>query len=77
MIHDAESASAANQRRMNADPFEMFLMNMGVAPAAEEGLPDIRPGRRARHPSPGDDEDVNGDDGDDDDPRAPIQCRPS
>lgn len=38
-MHDAESAALANQRRMNADPFEMFLMNMGAT--AEDAMPDL------------------------------------
>ena len=29
MVLDPELAATANQRRMNADPFEMFMMNLG------------------------------------------------
>lgn len=29
VVEDMESASQANQRRMNADPLEVMLMNMG------------------------------------------------
>lgn len=67
MVLDAESAAMANQRRMNADPFEMFLMNMGAT--AEDAMPDItvRPRRTAASP----------DDDQDEDPRAAIQCRQS
>ena len=52
---------------MNADPFEMFLMNMGAT--AEDAMPDItvRPRRAASSP----------DDDQDEDPRAAIQCRQS
>ncbi|XP_046437062.1 WD and tetratricopeptide repeats protein 1-like [Daphnia pulex] len=67
VVLDAESAAMANQRRMNADPFEMFLMNMGAT--AEDAMPDItvRPRRPASSP----------DDDQDEDPRAAIQCRQS
>lgn len=65
---DAESAALANQRRMNADPFEMFLMNMG---ATAEDMPDITVRPRRPASSPDDDQD------EDDDSRSPIQCRQS
>lgn len=29
VVLDPELAATANQRRMNADPFEMFMMNLG------------------------------------------------
>ena len=29
MVTDFEKTTTANQRRMNADPFESFLMDMG------------------------------------------------
>lgn len=67
MVHDAESAAVANQRRMNADPFEMFLMNMGAT--AEDAMPDITV--RARRPAASPDEDQE------EDSRAAIQCRQS
>lgn len=49
---------------MNADPFEMFIMNLGAT--AEDPIPDIavRPRRSA-----GDNQDEN------DDPSSAIQCR--
>lgn len=59
----------ANQRRMNADPFETFLMNMGAT--AEDAMPDITVRPRRSPSSQGDDQDDNGD------PRAAIQCRQS
>lgn len=66
---DAELAASANQRRMNADPFEMFLMNMGASP--EDAMPgiSIRPRRETSSPSDGQE--------DNDDPRSAIQCRQS
>lgn len=67
VVHDAESAAVANQRRMNADPFEMFLMNMGAT--AEDAMPDITV--RARRPAASPDEDQE------EDSRAAIQCRQS
>ncbi|KAI9555619.1 hypothetical protein GHT06_018134 [Daphnia sinensis] len=67
VVHDAESAAVANQRRMNADPFEMFLMNMGAT--AEDAMPDITV--RARRPAASPDEEQE------EDSRAAIQCRQS
>ncbi|XP_057368390.1 WD and tetratricopeptide repeats protein 1-like [Daphnia carinata] len=67
VVHDAESAAMANQRRMNADPFELFLMNMGAT--AEDAMPDITVRPRRPASSPGDDQD--------EDSRAAIQCRQS
>lgn len=73
VVSDAESASAANQRRMNADPFEIFLMNMGAT--AEEGLPSVRVQRRSRRPSGADDD--NDDQEEDNEPGQSVQCRTS
>lgn len=70
VVHDADTASAANQRRMNADPFEMFLMNVG---ASAEGLPDVRPSAVWRTRPSSDDEEEDGDEHGPPD----IQCRTS
>lgn len=67
VVHDAESAAVANQRRMNADPFEMFLMNMGAT--ADAMMPDVTV--RSRRPAASPDEDQE------EDPGAAIQCRQS
>ena len=87
MVHDAESAAMANQRRMNADPFEMFLMNMGnkvysfmvifnfrIFINSGATAEDAMPDitvRPRRPASSPDDQDENGD------PRGAIQCRQS
>ena len=63
----------ANQRRMNADPFEMILMNMGPGEEVLGGLPTYQRrnmGQRARSPDRSDEEE-------DPEAHAAIQCRPS
>lgn len=45
-VVDSEDAAVANQRRMNADPLEVMLMNMGYrVPGlleSDEGEADVR-----------------------------------
>lgn len=36
-IIDSDDAASANQKRMNADPFEVMLMNMGYRITAVQG----------------------------------------
>jgi WD and tetratricopeptide repeat-containing protein 1 len=51
IVDDSDDAAAANQRRMNADPLEVMLMNMGyritgdldTEEGAEDGQVHCRP----------------------------------
>lgn len=69
VVTDLDSVAKSNQRRMNADPFEMLLMNMVSDAGNDHGMPDITVRRRPA-PSPGDD-------GEESDADAAIQCRQS
>lgn len=54
---------------MNADPFEMILMNMVSEAGVDHGIPDITV-RPRRPPLPGDDDDSDA-------AETAIQCRQS
>ena len=62
VITDFEKTTLANQRRMNADPFESFLMDMGY---------------RVRDMSDNDNDDNGDDNNNDEDSGRPMQCAPS
>jgi WD and tetratricopeptide repeat-containing protein 1 len=64
-ISDYERATLANQRRMNADPFESFLMDMGYRVRDMGGNNNDDDEHNAEN---------DNDNGDDD---GPVQCRTS
>jgi len=66
VVIDAESASIANQRRMNTDPFEMIVTNLGADTVSNFPSDPIRFLSRQDNYE-----------GLMNDPGAPIQCRPS
>ena len=69
VVTDFDTIAKSNQRRMNADPFEMLLMNMVSDAANDHGMPDITVRRRPAPPP--------GDEGEEGDAEAAIQCRQS
>merc|ERR1711990_645678 len=44
MVEDLDAVATSNQRRMNADPFETILLNMGYRINAEEDQEDVDEG---------------------------------
>merc|ERR1711997_1121201 len=50
-VEDLDGAATSNQRRMNADPFETILLNMGYRINAEEDQADVDDGSVQRRPS--------------------------
>uniref|UniRef100_A0A8D0CW00 WD and tetratricopeptide repeats 1 n=1 Tax=Sander lucioperca TaxID=283035 RepID=A0A8D0CW00_SANLU len=63
VVEDMESAAQANQRRMNADPLEVMLLNMGYRITGLRGV-----GLHGVGPDGSDDEDSS---------EGQVQCRPS
>lgn len=64
VVTDFRTTTSENQRRMNADPFESFLMEMGYRVRDMSGNAD-------------DAEDQDQEEDDDDGSRVPLQCRTS
>jgi WD and tetratricopeptide repeat-containing protein 1 len=52
VVEDVNDAAYANQRRMNSNPFEVILMNMGyrVSGAEDEASEDDAAGREINMP---------------------------
>merc|ERR1711874_797493 len=50
-VEDLDGAATSNQRRMNADPFETILLNMGYRINAEEDQADVDDGSVQCRPS--------------------------
>ena len=70
-VSDSDNAAFANQRRMNADPLEVMLMNMGYRVRSSAGN---GPGSGSGSGGGGDDEDEDDDEGEIDDVGRPIVC---